>query len=324
MKGNTVTTDTSALKNRLQKNQKKLKSYLSKNGIEAYRLYNKDIPEYPYLIDIYGDQAVIYEQGKKLGEEDQAKRELHQAHIEAALEELLGIPASKQHFKIRARQKGNEQYRPLDPKSDDFFLINEPPFRFLVNLERYLDTGLFLDHRPLRQHLYANCNGKTVLNLFCYTGSISVAAAKGGAIVTSVDMSNTYLQWAYENFLLNNIDPKNHIFFQADVMKDLKVRKEKGEQFDIIVLDPPSFSNSKRMEDVLDIERDHPILIRDCVNLLAPGGVLYFSTNKRKFELHEVVSRQYKVKEITQWTIPQDFHQTNIHRAFIIERKHQD
>jgi 23S rRNA (cytosine1962-C5)-methyltransferase/23S rRNA (guanine2445-N2)-methyltransferase / 23S rRNA (guanine2069-N7)-methyltransferase len=292
MKGNTVNRDPSALKNRLAKNQKKLKSYLNKNQIKAYRIYNKDIPEYPYLIDVYGDSAVIYEQGKKLGEEDQTKREEHQADIEVAISDVLGISTNKQFF----------------------------PFKFLINLERYLDTGLFLDHRPLRQHLYLNSKDKKVLNLFCYTGSISVACALGGGIVTSIDMSNTYLQWAYENFLLNKIDPKQHSFYQADVLKELHVRKESKESFDIIILDPPSFSNSKRMEEDLDIERDHPLLIRDCMNLLAPGGTLYFSTNKRKFELHRIISDHYKVKEISQWTIPQDFHQTNIHRAFTIER----
>ena len=315
-----MTLDQSALKNRLVKNQKKLKTYLQKNKIEAYRLYNKDIPEYPYLIDVYGHHAVIYEQGKKLGEEDQPKREQHQIDIEQALTEILGIPPQKQHFKIREKQKGSEQYRPLDPRSDEFFPIHEPPFKFLINLERYLDTGLFLDHRPLRQFLYANSKDKKVLNLFCYTGSLSVAAAMGGGIVTSIDMSNTYLQWAYENFLLNHRDPKKHVFYQADVLKEVNVRKENKEFFDIILLDPPSFSNSKRMEEDLDIERDHPILIRDCMALLAPGGTLYFSTNKRKFELHTIITGHYKVKEISQWTIPQDFHQTNIHRSFMIER----
>ena len=315
-------TESSALKNRLIKNQKKLKSYLQRNKIEAYRLYNKDIPEYPYLIDIYGEHAVIYEQGKKLADEDQVKREIHQQDIEKALTEVFNIPTSLQHFKIREKQKGNEQYRPLDPKSTDYFEINEPPFKFLVNLERYLDTGLFLDHRPLRQHLLGQVEGKTVLNLFCYTGSISVAAAKGGASkVTSVDMSNTYLDWAYENFIINDIDPKQHIFDQADVLKDLLIRREKQEFFDVIVLDPPSFSNSKRMEEDLDIERDHPLLIRDAMALLSPGGKLYFSTNKRKFELHRIITEHYQVKEISQWSVPQDFHQTNIHRAFIIEKK---
>jgi 23S rRNA (cytosine1962-C5)-methyltransferase len=321
VKGNTVNSASTALKNRLQKNQKKLMSYLKKNGIEAYRLYNKDIPEYPYLIDVYGAKAVIYEQGKRLNDEDAPKREIHQRDIEEALTEVLGIPKEDQYFKIREKQKGSEQYRPLDPKSQDFFVVKEPPFRFLVNLERYLDTGLFLDHRPLRQKLLSECEGKSVLNLFCYTGSLSVAAALGKGTVTSIDMSRTYLDWAFENFLLNEIDPKKHVFYQADVLKELSVRKEKGETFDIIILDPPSFSNSKRMEEDLDIERDHPLLIRDSMALLGEKGKLYFSTNKRKFELHPVISQHYLVKEISQWTIPQDFHQTHIHRAFTIERK---
>jgi 23S rRNA (cytosine1962-C5)-methyltransferase/23S rRNA (guanine2445-N2)-methyltransferase / 23S rRNA (guanine2069-N7)-methyltransferase len=302
------------------KNQKKLKSFLQKNRIEAYRIYSKDIPEYPYMIDIYGTHAVIYEQGKKISSEDSFKRESHQNDIMIALEEGFGIKKEFQHFKIREKQKGNNQYRPIEPGSDDFFPIDEPPFRFLINLERYLDTGLFLDHRPLRQHLLKNSMGKKVLNLFSYTGSLSVAAALGGGIVTSIDMSKTYLDWAYENFILNNLDPKNHIFYQADVLREIKKRKEEKESFDLIILDPPSFSNSKRMEEDLDIERDHPILVRDAMSLLAPKGILYFSTNKRKFELHPIISETYKVKEISQWTIPQDFHSTQIHRAFSIEK----
>ena len=320
MKGNTVATDPSALKNRLVKNQKKLKSYLTKNKIEAYRLYNKDIPEYPYLIDIYGDKAVIYEQGKKLSEEDSPIREAHQKDIELALTEIFNIPTNLQYFKIRQRQKGKEQYTALDPRSSDFFEINEPPYKFLINLERYLDTGLFLDHRPLRQWLLTNSKDKRVLNLFSYTCSLSVAAAVGGGKVTSIDMSNTYLDWGYENFLLNNLNPKEHVFYQADILKELPIRKEKGELFDLILLDPPSFSNSKRMEEDLDIDRDHALMVRDAMGLLAPGGTLVFSTNKRKFELHRLITDHYKVKEISHWTIPQDFHQTGIHRAWTIER----
>lgn len=312
--------DSSALKNRLQKNLKKLKPYLSKNKISSYRLYNKDIPEYPYLIDIYGDHAVIYEQGKRLNDEDQVKREKHQNDIAEALVDIFSFQDNNLHFKIREKQKGKEQYRPYNESSEDFFVVEEPPFKFLVNLERYLDTGLFLDHRPLRQYLKDNCNGKKVLNLFCYTGSLSVAAAIGGGTVTSIDMSATYLDWAFENFRVNNLDPSKHVFFQADVLKEVKAREENKELFDIILLDPPSFSNSKRMEEDLDIERDHLLLIRDCMHLLAPGGTLFFSTNKRKFELHPIVSSNYKVKEISQWTIPQDFHHTNIHRSFTIER----
>lgn len=321
MKGNTVSMSLEALKNRLLKNQKKLKSFLQKNNIEAYRLYNKDIPEYPYIIDIFGDHAVIYEQGKKLTPEEVSIRKSHQDDIEKVLNKALNISRGYQHFKIREIQKGKDQYKTYDQDSENFFPVQEPPFKFLVNLERYLDTGLFLDHRPLRQHLFKISKDKNILNLFCYTGSLSVAAAKGGGKVTSIDMSNTYLQWAYENFLLNQIDPKEHTFYQADILKELGKRKENNQIYDIILLDPPSFSNSKRMDEVLDIERDHPILVRDCMNLLAKEGILYFSTNKRKFKLHDIILDHYVVKEISQWSIPQDFHQSHIHQAFEIRHK---
>lgn len=313
--------DSQAIKNRLQKNLKKLKSYIHKNGIEAYRIYNKDIPEYPYQIDVYGSDVVIYEQGKRLDEADEPKRVQHQNDISLALTETLNISADRQHFKIRQKQKGNEQYKPLLPGSDDYFIVNEPPFKFWVNLERYLDTGLFLDHRPLRQHLFTTCNGLKVLNLFSYTCSLSVAAAKGGAIVTSMDMSRTYLDWGKENFVLNDLDPNLHRFVQADVLKELEEMALANVKFDVIVLDPPSFSNSKRMEEDLDIDRDHPILIRDCMKLLSREGSLYFSTNKRKFELHRIISSTYDCKVISQWTIPQDFHQSFIHQAYILKKK---
>lgn len=312
--------DSQPIKNRLQKNFKKLKTYLQKNGIEAYRIYNKDIPEYPYQIDVYGPDAVIYEQGKRLSDEDSPLREQHQKDIEIAIQEVFNIAPERQHFKIRQRQKGNEQYKALSG-SNDYFTVNEGPFRFLVNLERYLDTGLFLDHRPLRQFLVNNCQGKKVLNLFSYTCSLSVAAAKGGATVASIDMSRTYLDWGIENFELNGLDPKEHKFVQADVLKELVIMIEAGVKFDMILLDPPSFSNSKRMEDDLDIERDHPLIIRDCMKLLKEEGTLYFSTNKRKFEIHHIISSQYECKEISQWTIPQDFHQSYIHQAYTIRRK---
>ncbi len=313
--------DSQPFKNRLQKNLKKLKSYIQKNGIEAYRIYNKDIPEYPYQIDIYGSDAVIYEQGKKLGDEEAPIRIQHQKDIELAIHEVFNITLDKQHFKIRQKQKGNEQYKPLAAGSDEYFIVNEQPFKFWVNLERYLDTGLFLDHRPLRQHLLKTTAEKSVLNLFSYTCSLSVAAATGGATVTSIDMSRTYLDWGMENFVINDLDPKVHRFIQADVLKELQHMIEANVKFDVILLDPPSFSNSKRMEEDLDIDRDHPILIRDCMKLLNQEGTLYFSTNKRKFELHRIISETYECKEISQWTIPQDFHQSFIHQAYTLKKK---
>jgi 23S rRNA (cytosine1962-C5)-methyltransferase/23S rRNA (guanine2445-N2)-methyltransferase / 23S rRNA (guanine2069-N7)-methyltransferase len=313
--------ESSALKNRLQKNIKKLKTYLDRGHLEAYRIYNKDIPEYPYLIDIYQDRAVIYEQGKKLTDDDEPKRIQHQKDIESCLEEVFNIKKENQFFKIRQKQKGSQQYTPLTQDSTDYFLINEPPFKFWVNLERYLDTGLFLDHRPLRQHLHKNSQDKKVLNLFSYTCSLSVASALGGGTVTSIDMSRTYLDWGMENFKANDLDVNRHKFIQADVLKELPLIFEAGVKFDLIILDPPSFSNSKRMEDDLDIERDHPIMIRDCMRLLKEDGELYFSTNKRKFDLHHIIKSTYDVKEISQWTIPQDFHHTDIHRAFLLKPK---
>jgi 23S rRNA (cytosine1962-C5)-methyltransferase/23S rRNA (guanine2445-N2)-methyltransferase / 23S rRNA (guanine2069-N7)-methyltransferase len=169
--------------------------------------------------------------------------------------------------------------------------------------------------------LLTSTSGKTVLNLFSYTCSLSVAAATGGATVTSIDMSRTYLDWGMENFVINDLDPKKHRFVQADVLKELQFMAEANAKFDVIVLDPPSFSNSKRMEEDLDIDRDHPILIRDCMKLLAPEGILYFSTNKRKFELHRIISTTYECKEISQWTIPQDFHQSFIHQSYTLKKK---
>ncbi len=317
-----MTLDSHPLKNRLNKNLKRLKTYLTKGGIEAYRLYHKDIPEFPYLIDIYGDHVVIYEQGKKLGDDEDGLREKHQQEISEVLKDA-GYSTGQQHFKIRERQKGASQYNLIKEDSHQYFNVQEPPFKFLVNPERYLDTGLFLDMRPLRQHLFKTCKDKDVLNLFCYTGSLSVASAAGEATrVVSVDMSRTYLDWAEENFRLNDMDPDKYEFKQADAIKELERLKEAHEKFDIIILDPPSFSNSKRMEEDLDVQRDHPILVRDCMLLLQLDGVLYFSTNKKKFELHHIISEKFAVKEISQWTIPMDFHHTQIHRAFEIRHKH--
>lgn len=321
MKGKLVNlNDYESLVNRLKKNQKKLKNFINSEHIEAYRIYQKDLPQIPYLIDIYKDHALISEQGKRLNDEEVHLRGEHTEQIKNAITQVFGIPSVNQFFKTRERQKGIQQYQAYNSASDNFFTIKEGPLTFLVNLERYLDSGLFLDHRPLRKKLVNGlAKEKRVLNLFCYTGSLSVASAFGGATqVISIDMSGTYLDWAVENFKMNNLDFKKHRFLQEDCLKSVEKLHEEKELFDLILLDPPSFSNSKRMDEDLDIQEDHAILIRNCMRLLAPQGELYFSTNKKKFELHPVISENYKVKEISQWTIPMDFHQSNIHRAFVI------
>jgi 23S rRNA G2069 N7-methylase RlmK/C1962 C5-methylase RlmI len=239
----------------------------------------------------------------------------HHGEARKALKEILQIPDENIILKRRQRQQGKEQYEVLEPETDEVMRIQEGILQFEVNLYKYLDTGLFLDHRPLRRELLRTCAGKKVLNLFCYTGSLSVAAAKGGASdVLSIDMSNTYLQWCRRNFLLNDIDYHRHRFLQADVVAWLEPIPD--ERFDVIILDPPSFSNSKRMEDVLDVQRDHRRLIEGCLERLTIGGKLYFSTNKRKFKLDpdlEVIA-----KEITKWSVPPDFADSGIHRAWEI------
>ena len=304
----------SELLNRLQKNHRRLAAQFRSQNVEAWRLYAQDIPAYPYLIDLYKNYVLFYDQGREVEEEPELVAR-HHGEARKALKEILQIPDENIILKRRQRQQGKEQYEVLEPETDEVMRIQEGILQFEVNLYKYLDTGLFLDHRPLRRELLRTCAGKKVLNLFCYTGSLSVAAAKGGASdVLSIDMSNTYLQWCRRNFLLNDIDYHRHRFLQADVVAWLEPIPD--ERFDVIILDPPSFSNSKRMEDVLDVQRDHRRLIEGCLERLTMGGKLYFSTNKRKFKLDpdlEVIA-----KEITKWTVPPDFADSGIHRAWEI------
>ena len=302
----------SELHARLKKNYKKFAGTFRSQGVEAWRLYGHDIPAYPYLIDLYKNYCVFYDQGREQedGEELIAR---HHAEAKAALIEILQIPEDHVIMKRRQRQKGLDQYEVIDPRSHETLEVMEGKLRFEVNLRKYLDTGLFLDHRPLRRQLMRESKDKRVLNLFCYTGSLSVAAAIGGAKeVTSIDMSNPYLQWARRNFQINDLNYKEHQFIQADVVAWL--REEPTEKWDIILLDPPSFSNSKRMDDVLDIQDDQEFLVGNCLKRLNSGGKMYFSTNKRKFKIDPAFEEL--AKEITKWTVPPDFADSGIHRAW--------
>ncbi len=299
----------SELSNRLHKNHRKFAAQFRSQGVEAWRLYGEDIPAYPYLIDLYGNSVVFWDRGSS---EDSDLVAAHHAEAMAALQELFG-PQVVVILKERRRQKGDDQYEVLDPRAEETELVREGKLTFEVNLRKYLDTGLFLDHRPLRRELLKTSAGKRVLNLFCYTGSLSAAAALGGAAhVTSVDMSATYLKWAERNMRHNAVDPSKHAFVQADVVAGL--RGPITEKFDVILLDPPSFSNSKRMDGVLDVQEDHPFLVRACLARLAPGGRLFFSTNKRRFKLDPALASQ--AKEITHWTVPPDFAESGVHKAW--------
>ncbi len=303
------------IKNRLEKNLKKLKPWAQRAKIEAYRIYDRDIPEYPYIVDIYGEFILVYDKSDPI--KDANKN--HLPEILQAIEGLFKIPTDKVIVKKRERQEGTSQYNKL-AETKNYFTVKESQAQFKVNLHDYLDTGLFLDHRPMRYKIYKASKDKKVLNLFCYTGSVSVFAAIGGGTVTSVDMSNTYIQWAKENFTLNNIDLNKHEFITENALEWLEQNKTLR-KYDLIFLDPPTFSNSKKMLEEFEVERDQNFLVNCCMEMLSPEGVLYFSNNKRKFKISPEITAACSVKDISTETIPQDFHDQKIHHCFEIRKK---
>lgn len=302
------------IKNRLDKNFRKLKAWTSRNRLEAYRLYDRDIPEYPYIVDIYKDQFVVYDKTDSVV--DAGKNFL--PHVTEAIKVLFKTTDDKIVIKRRARQEGLQQYEKLD-RREESFAVRENQAQLLVNLYDYLDTGLFLDHRPMRQVIFKICKDKDFLNLFCYTGAVSVFAALGGArSTTSVDMSQTYLSWAQDNFKLNQIPESGHEFVNMNALEFL--HKMQGQpRFDVIFLDPPTFSNSKKMEEAFEVEKDQDFLVEKAMSMLRPEGILYFSNNKRKFKLSENVLQKYQIKDLTKESIPQDFHDLKIHHCFEIK-----
>lgn len=302
------------IRNRLDKNLRRLEPWAKRNRYEAYRVYDRDIPEYPFILDRYADRFLIYDRSEAIDEGKGRDKDFL-----AALEALFPGTRDKWVIKKRQRQEGLNQYEKTGDEGDRF-KVREGDALFWVNLTDYLDTGLFLDHRPMRQKMKKLAAGKNFLNLFCYTGSVSVLAALGGARTTSVDMSKTYLDWAKDNFVLNGLDPANHSFTAEDALKFLAA--DPGtERFDVIFLDPPTFSNSKRMERDFEIEQDQDFLVSSCLKRLAPGGTLYFSTNKRKFRLSESVIANTVTVDLTEDSIPQDFHDKKIHQCFRLHPK---
>jgi 23S rRNA (guanine2445-N2)-methyltransferase / 23S rRNA (guanine2069-N7)-methyltransferase len=308
------------LYNRLQKNQKRLKGWLKKSAISCYRLYDADIPEYAAAIDIYERRIYVQEYAAPSTIEAHVAKKRFDT-IKRAVKEFAGDRFEKVYYKERRRQKGDSQYQRLNDESSESIVVNEGRARFEVNLSDYLDTGLFLDHRPVRAMLGELCQGKSLLNLFCYTASATVQAALAGAKSSlSIDMSNTYLDWAQRNFELNSLSSAKHQVLRADCLKWLE--QEGDQSFDVIFLDPPTFSNSKKMESVLDVQRDHPELIRQAVTKLNPGGTLVFSNNFRKFKLDELISRQFSCENITQQTLDNDFERNpRIHNVWIITKR---
>ena len=312
--------DITAFANRLGKNAKHYLKWARRHNIEAWRLYDRDIPQFPFAIDVYGGQIHLqeYDTGWLMQPEE------YEAWLSEVLEAvafITGFAPADIHLKRRERQKGTQQYEKTGKAGEDF-IVHEHGRRFWVNLEKYLDTGLFLDHRNTRQRVGEMAAGKRFLNLFAYTGSFSVYAATGGAAASeTVDLSNTYLDWARRNFELNGIDEARHQIVRADVFQYLQAAAQAGKTFDLIVMDPPSFSNSKKMLDILDIQRDHQKLIDGAMALLASDGLLFFSNNLRSFALDEAVAQKYAVKDISKQSVPEDFRNKKIHQCWEIRHR---
>lgn len=316
--------------NRLTKNRKKWEKWAKQNDVMCYRLYDSDLPEFNVAIDRYDQSLVVYEfRAPKTIDADKAAKRLEK------IQEIVPLVYSEIkpeniHFKLRERKKGTEQYE-KDESQGEFFSAQENGAKFWINLVNYLDTGLFLDHRNVRKMIFDKAKGTNFLNLFAYTGSASVLAGIGGAkAITTVDMSRTYLKWAENNFELNQLKGKQYQFIQEDVLAWLKNRadyinnlpliKKREERYDLIFMDPPSFSNSKRMDDVLDIQRDHIALINDAMTLLTKEGLLIFSTNLRNFKMEPSVVENYDVKDISKETLPLDFARNpKIRQCFMIK-----
>ncbi len=274
--------------------------------VSCYRIYDHDLPEFPLCIEMYEDWLYVAEYRRNHHMEETAHDEWLSS-CKMIIEEITGIPASRIVLRTRQRKSNRQdQYQKLDDEKE-YMLVREQGLKFKINLTDYLDTGLFLDHRTTRAMVRADAEGKRLLNLFCYTGSFSVYAAAGGASeVVSVDLSKTYLKWATENMELNGFyDPAKHVYLHEDVKQYLP--KLPAGYFDLVIMDPPTFSNSKRMEDFLDIQQDHPVLIMQTLAAMKPGGVIYFSTNFSRFQLQTESLTDCTVKDITRATTPFDF-----------------
>jgi 23S rRNA (cytosine1962-C5)-methyltransferase len=292
-------------RNRLAKVLTHRRKKARQQGVSCFRLYDLDLPEFPFAIDLYEDHVHVAEYQRKhtLTPFEHAE---WMTRSKACIAEVLAIDADNIHVKQREVIKERQQQYARLADTGERFVVHEGGLQFYVNLDDYLDTGLFLDHRPTRALVREQSRGKRVLNLFAYTGSFSVYAAAGGATkVTTIDMSNTYIDWAIDNFRLNAIDPGKHEFIVANVLEQLP--KLAPASMDLIVCDPPTFSNSKKMQGVFDVQRDHPALINACLRLLAPGGILWFSTNQRRFRLFDEHVETDLIKDITRQTTGFDF-----------------
>ena len=306
----------SPLKNRIRKNYRHLRKWAKRTTTNCFRIYDRDIKEYPLAIDFYaGRFCVQYFSSDR--EQDEASPE-RKEEVNNALCSMFETTPEAIHWRSRVKRKRTEQYEKTDERKE-FFTVLEYGVKFRVNLQDYLDTGLFLDHRETRRMVAPLCRGKRLLNLFAYTSSFSVHAAIAGAAYTkSVDLSNTYTEWSKENFTLNGIPSHHHEVVRADCMRFMEDELRAGAKYDIIVIDPPTISRSKKMDDMFDVQKDYPFLIGHALKLLEDGGTIFFSTNSRRFTFDSALFPDTVIQEISHKTVPVDFQKKNIHRCWKI------
>jgi 23S rRNA (guanine2445-N2)-methyltransferase / 23S rRNA (guanine2069-N7)-methyltransferase len=311
--------------NRLKKNYKHLKKWARKNNISCYRVYDADIPQYAVAIDKYENWIHVqeYQAPKTI---DKNKAFLRINDIIDVVADILETRQQNVVLKVRKKQEGSSQYQKQDAK-DYTTIVTENDLKFIVNMYDYIDTGLFLDHRNTRQLIKKLADKRDFLNLFAYTGSVTVYAAAGGAkTTTTVDMSNTYLNWARENMTLNGFAESvykqgQHKFFREDCLKWLQQAIDEKQKYQLIFIDPPTFSNSKKMDTSLDINRDHAALLSGCLALLTDDGQIIFSTNAKGFKLDESLQEMCFIKEITTLTTTEDFRRKPQHRCWCLAKQ---
>lgn len=306
----------SPFKNCLRNNYRHVRKWARRTKTNCFRLYDRQLHHYPLAIDFYDNRYCVHYFSKHR-DMPEAEPSLVQ-EVNQTLQDLLGADIAHIYWRERIRRAKTQQYEKEDHK-EDFFLVQEYGVHFGINLTDYLDTGLFLDHRETRQLVAKASKGKRLLNLFAYTCSFSVHAAVAGATFTkSVDMSNTYTAWGRENFEVNDIDPTNHPIVRADCLVFLDEEIRSGIKYDVIVIDPPTISRSKKMEKMFDVQVEYGFLIQKALQLLEKDGVIFFSNNLRSFVFDEKLFEGCHTREISQQTIPFDFHDNKIHRCWKI------
>lgn len=307
---------TSPFRNRIRKNYKHVRKWAKRSNTNCFRIYDREVPQYPLAIDLYAGRFCIQYFARPYEDESIAAGAFEQA--QSALEAIFCAPLPSIYCKTRIRRAKMQQYEKI-AQANEYFTAIEHGAKFKINLVDYLDTGLFLDHRETRQVVAKACTGKRLLNLFAYTCSFSVQAALAGATYTkSVDMSNTYTTWGRENFVLNEISSKNHPIVRSDYSRFLDSEIKSGAKYEIIVIDPPTISRSKKMSQMFDVQIDYESLLHRALKLLCPGGSIFFSTNLRSFTFNFERFPHCLVQDISSKTIPIDFHDPFIHRCWQI------